>query len=115
MKNQTLVIWLLKLGLAFVFLYAAYGSLTAPQDWIGFFPAQLKQILPDNQILLFFSAYEVILGVWLITPFKNFYSATLASLTLAGIVITNLDSMYIVFRDVGLLTAALALTLATKE
>ncbi len=100
---------LLRIGLAFAFLYAAIGSFLAPDSWIGFFPPFLRNIFPPNLLLVGFSVYEILLGLWLLWGGYAFYSASLAVLTLLGIIIPNLGALDIIFRDVGLLFAALGL------
>ena len=109
MKREQLVSILLRIGIAITFLYAAVGSFLNPSSWIGFFPEWMRNLVPDNVILSFFSVYEIILGVWLISGKKLFYSALLASLTLLGIIIFNLSAFDIIFRDVAILFSAVAL------
>ncbi len=108
-RRYKLVSLLLRIGLAFVFLYVAVASFLAPDSWIGFFPAVFKNIFPQNLLLTGFSVYEILLGLWLLWGRYAFYSAPLAVLTLLGIIIPNLGALDIIFRDVGLLFAALAL------
>ncbi len=100
---------LLRLGLAFVFVYAAYSSFLNPESWIGFFPNFIRAIVPENILLTGFSLVEIVLGVWLVSGFKTFYAAAVASLLLLGIVIFNLAIMDLIFRDIGLFFASLAL------
>ena len=108
-KRYELVSLLLRVGLAFVFFYAAIGSFLAPDSWLGFFPPFLRNIFPPNLLLTGFSVYEILLGLWLLWGRYAFYSASLAVLTLLGIIIPNLGALDIIFRDVGLLFAALGL------
>lgn len=100
---------LLRIGLAFVFLYAAIASFLDPNSWIGYFPLFLRQLMRPQILLSGFSVYEILLAIWLLSGKYAFYSASLTGLTLSGIIIPNLGAWDIIFRDVGLLFAALAL------
>ncbi len=100
---------ILRWGLAFVFFYTAVSSLRHPADWVGFFPHFLRTIFSDHFLLAGFSAVEIILAVWLFMGRKLLWSSGISAILLAGILIFNLDVFDIVFRDVGLLFAALAL------
>jgi hypothetical protein len=106
---------LLRVGLAFTFLYAAFGSFAEPVNWIGFFPRFVFGFgLPDELVLGAFSLYEIGLGLWLLWGKKAAWAALASGATLGGIVVFNIGAMDIVFRDVGLLFAALALAKISK-
>ncbi len=102
-------ITILRWGLAFVFFYAAIASLRHPQDWVGFFPQFVRNMIPQNLLLTGFSIFEIILATWLFSGKKTLWAAGIAALALAGVTVSNLGAFDIVFRDVGLLFAALAL------
>ena len=108
---------ILRLGIAFTLLYAALGSTLEPINWIGFFPAFLFQFgIPEGLLLGAFSLFEVALGLWLLWGKKVMYPALLAAFAFGGIALFNLGAMDIVFRDIGLFFAALALArLAIKH
>lgn len=111
-KLATLI---LRVGLAFSFSYAALSSFLEPDQWIGWFPALLKQLIPNPPLLLLFSIYEILLAVWLLSGKKTFFAALLSAATLAGIVIFNLSQMIVVFRDLSLCLSALSLAVLTKD
>jgi len=46
---------------------------------------------------------------------KTYYVAVVSSVILAGIVLTNLGAMIIIFRDVGLFFASVALAVLSKK
>lgn len=106
---------LLRLGIAFTFFYAAIFSFLNPNDWIGFFPLFLRDFFSADLLLPVFSFYELILGFWLISGKFQFYSALLSALTVLGIIVFNFGVMDIVFRDVGLLLAAIALAFTSWD
>lgn len=102
-------ITILRWGLAFVFFYAAIASLVNPDNWIGYFPSFLLGILPDKLLLTAFSLYEIVLAALLFVGRKLAWASLFAAITLAGITVFNLGVLDVVFRDVGLTLAALAL------
>lgn len=100
----------LRVGIAFTLLYVALGSILEPVNWIGFFPGFLFGFgISDELLLGAFSLFEVGLGLWLLWGRKVVYAALLSAFVFLGITLFNLGSMDIVFRDVGLFFAALAL------
>lgn len=100
---------LLRIGLAFTFLYVAIASFLEPVNWIGFFPFE-----PSAFVFQAFSVFELFLALWLLSGVKTFFAALISAVLLAGIVVTNLGAMDIVFRDAGLFFAALALAVLSK-
>lgn len=109
-KNATLA---LRLGLAFVFAYTALAIYLRPLDWIGFVPGWIDPILDRQTFLHIHGLFDLILAIWLLSGVKIFYSSVLSALNLGSIIIFNLGAMDIVFRDIGLLTGAVALALLT--
>lgn len=110
-----MVSFLLRIGLAIVFLYAAIASFLDPLAWIGFFPSFLRDLFDANKLLMFFSVFEIALALWLLSGARAFLSGIVAAATLSGIILGNLEILDIVFRDVAILFAALALVVLHKE
>jgi uncharacterized membrane protein YphA (DoxX/SURF4 family) len=100
---------ILRIALAFVFLYASISSFLSPSDWIGYMPSFMRGIVPDQLLLTGFSVYELGLALWLLSGLCARYAALLTAATLIGIVVLNPALLPITFRDVGLFIAALAL------
>ncbi|MEM3074851.1 MAG: hypothetical protein QW727_02835 [Candidatus Pacearchaeota archaeon] len=116
MKNKKTAILILRIALAFSFIYAAISSFISPQNWIGFIPEFLPgNFITDGFILFFFSIYEVALGIWLLSNKKLYYSAIFASTTLALITLTNFSQTDIIFRDISLFLTAVALSILAKK
>lgn len=113
--NKKIVSWLLRSALALVFLYASVSSFLSPQDWVGYFPSLLRNIVPDAVLLPFFSVYELALAAWLLSGWMTKYAALLAAATLGGIVAANFQLFIITFRDMALILTALALFFLEKE
>lgn len=100
---------ILRIALAFVFLYAAISSFISPNDWIGYMPRFMRGIVSDQLLLAGFSVFEIVLSVWLLSGLYVRYAAALAAAMLGGIVVLNPLLLPITFRDIGLFIAALAL------
>jgi uncharacterized membrane protein YphA (DoxX/SURF4 family) len=107
--HSTPTTWLLRAGLALVFLYASINSFLSPQDWVGYFPQFMRDVVPVSILLPVFSVYELALAAWLLSGIYVKYAALLAAATLAGIVVSNFSLLPISFRDMALMLAALAL------
>ncbi len=105
--------FLLRAALAVPFLYAAVASILQPESWIGFFPSWLF-FIPGTLLLTLFSLYQLALAFWLLSGKRTTYAAVLAAISLTGIIIFNLGALDIVFRDLGLLLAAVALAFLSK-
>ncbi len=115
MKHYKLALFILRLGIATVFLYAAIAGYLQPQNWIGYLPQFLRNIFPSNVLLMFFGAYEIILSIWLLWGKRVFLAALISALTLLGIIVTNIGALDIVFRDIAIFFAALSLAVSTYE
>lgn len=112
---KTLTPLLLRIGLAIVFLYAALGSLINPEDWVGYLPGVLTDHFSSDLLLKGFSLYELGLAAWLLSGIYLRYAGLLCAATLAGIVVANLGLFEIVFRDIALIFAALALAVSNEK
>lgn len=113
-NNIKLTSLFLRIGIAFTFFYAAIFSFLNPNDWIGFLPIFLRNLFPTVIILMAFSLYELIFGFWLLSGKFQFYGALFSALTILGIIVSNLGASDIIFRDIGLFFAALALVFLSR-
>ncbi len=103
---------LLRIGLAFAFLYPPVAAFFDPYSWLGFFPQFMRDIVGNDALLLHaFGVFELLIGLWLLSGKRIFIPSVLAAATLAGIVVFDLGAMDIIFRDVSILAIALALAL----
>lgn len=106
---------LIRIGIAFTFLFAGISSLKNPSDWIWYVPDFTEIITSKNLLLLAFSIVEIILGLWLVWG-KYLREAALASaIILTGITLASLNTLQITFRDIGLVLASLALLKLVKK
>ena len=109
MPNQNLISWLLRLGVAFAFLYPAVAAVFDPFSWIGYFPEFMKGYVSDSLLLHAFGLSEAVLAIWILSGKKIFIPSVLTSLYLAFIVLLNIGQMDVVFRDISILAMSLAL------
>ncbi|HEX2274369.1 MAG TPA: hypothetical protein VHG90_10905 [Acidimicrobiales bacterium] len=107
--------WFLRVGLAFVFTYAAVTSLVDPAAAATYFPAQLPADLVVDVLLPVFAGYEILLALVLLTGRHTYAAAVLAALTLAGIIVVNADAFGVLFRNVAIACAALALAADSRR
>ena len=101
---------LLRVGVAFVFLYPPINALGDPQAWIGYFPLFVKGYVPDEVLLHAFGLVEVFVALWILSGWRIFLPSVAAMAMLFGIVIFNPSEFQILFRDLSI--AAVALSLA---
>ncbi|MBS3149775.1 DoxX family membrane protein [Candidatus Woesearchaeota archaeon] len=115
MDNKYLASFFLRVGLGTVFLYAAIASLLSPGSWSVFIPDTVNYILKDNIFLTIFSISEIVLSLWLFSGKKTYIASIVASVTIILIIIFNIESLDLIFRDIAILASALALMSLSKE
>lgn len=103
--------WALRIGVAFAFLYPPFSALSDPYSWFGYFPSFMRGIVPDLVLLHAFGLLEVLIAIWILSGWKMAYPAALAALMLVAIVAFNAAQFEVVFRDLAIAAAALALAL----
>lgn len=115
--NKYSAITILRWGLAFTFFYAAIASLLHPENWVGYLPAFVGNVIPTRLALTLFSFYEITLAVLLFAGWKLKWAALFAAVTLAVITVFNLGGgvFDVTFRDIGLALMALALWELVKK
>ena len=109
------VVWLLRIGVAFAFAYAAIAGFINPTAWVGFFPPFLKELAPANVVVGVWGVLEMLLALALLFVQRVFVPATIAAVLLLGITVFNVGAFDIVFRDVSIALAAIALALLSRE
>jgi len=115
MQNPKAVSLLMRIGVASTLLYAALASFAAPENWIGYFPPFIRALVPGQVLLTFFSIYELIVGIWLLSNWKVIISASLSALTMLGIIFFNFNALDIVFRDFAILATSLAIVVSVYK
>lgn len=101
---------LLRVGVAFAFIYPAISAFVNPTNWIGFLPA----FIATETFLIVWGVIEIILGLWILSGKKIFIPSVLASLALLGVIVLNFSQMDIIFRDITILFTTVALALNSK-
>ena len=107
--HERLVSFLLRIGLAVAFLYAAVSSFLEPFSWVGFIPSLIRELIPGQIFLIAFSLFEIFLAIWLLTGRYVVTAAWASIVTLTLIILGNLVLLDVVFRDLAILAAAGAL------
>jgi uncharacterized membrane protein YphA (DoxX/SURF4 family) len=104
--------WILRIGLAFAFLYAALNSIVDPNYWLVYIPSWAYGYVPDIVLLHALSAVEIVIALWLLSGWKIFWPSVLALLMLLSIVVFDFSDFQVVFRDLAIASIALALAVA---
>lgn len=102
--------FLVRAGIAFSFLYPPFAALTDPIAWSGYFPIFVQSLPLETTLLLHaFGVLEVGIALWLLWGRSIRIPSILAAVLLLSIVLVNLNDLGVLFRDVALALAALAL------
>jgi len=110
MNEEGIAKLLLRIGVAFAFIYPAVSAYFEPLSWIGFFPGFLRDVFPSETLLLhLFGLFEIIIALWILIGRNIFIPSVLAAVFLFGIVVFNLSSLDIVFRDIPIMLMAVIL------
>lgn len=106
--------WLLRMGLAFVFLYAGAAMIINPLDFMGYIPTVIGG--RSATILLHaFAVYEFVLAAALLSRRFAYHASLAAVLTLTTITLTNLGSFEVLFRNVAIAFAAASLAVQVRR
>lgn len=106
----TIAQWLLRVGVAFAFLYPPLDALANPDSWLGYFPQFLLASGIPSQVLLHgFGVIEVVIAIWILSGWHIEWPAAAAVVMLAAIVAFNAAQFEILFRDLAIALAAAAL------
>jgi len=115
MRHTHNAIFLLRIGLATVFIYAGITAFLEPLQWIGYFPQFFRELIPEHILLNGFSIYELVIATWLLSGTRLVSASFIASITFLGIIITNAHLIDILFRDIGLFFMSVALGILAYE
>ena len=78
--------FVLRIGLAFAFLYPPISSIFDPNAWIGYFPTFTRGYVDDLVLLHVFGVIEVIIALWILSGKRILLPSLAAFLMLVGIV-----------------------------
>ena len=107
MKNYSNL--LLRIAVAFAFLYPAIEGILNPNAWVGFFPDFLANHFTVTTLMYGWGAFEIIIALWILSGKKIFIPSVIATLCLLAIVFFNFAALDTVFRDISLALVAAAL------
>ncbi|MDP2593260.1 MAG: hypothetical protein Q8P52_01255 [bacterium] len=114
-KHEKLVQFILRIGLAFPFVYAAVGGFMNPTAWTSFFPPFATNYLPEQTLLLAWGVFEFILAAWILFGRRIFWPSIIAATSLTGLIFFNWGARDIIFRDISILAIALALAISNRK
>ena len=110
------ILLLLRIGLAFSFLYAGLSALIEPTSWIGYFPQFVRHLITSQTLLMGgFSFVQLVIGGWILSGKNIFIPSVVATIMLLAIIVFNVSQMQIIFRDISILFMALALSIANQK
>jgi hypothetical protein len=117
---------LLRVAVAFAFLYPAIDALFDPTSWLGYFPPAVTGLfhlvsvplkLSDTVLLHGFGLIEIALALWVLWAQNARVPALIMAAMLFAIVGFNLDpaNFSVLFRDVSIAFSAVALALLPRS
>lgn len=95
------------------FLYASVAMLLDPVQFATYMPSFLPMSWVETICLPCFGIFEAVLAVCLLAGRRLFAVSLLSALTMGAIVVANPDSFDLLFRNVAIACAALALAAQT--
>src|SRR3989338_7735657 len=101
--------WFLRVGLPLVVCSGPGEGFFEPGGVLKYVPDFVQNILPANFFLPIFGGFEVFLVLWLLSPWLVRYAALVAFAMMIGIVFSNFEYFSVLFRNVAIGFAALAL------
>lgn len=113
MARDAWAILILRIGVSFAFLYPPISALSDPYSWIGYFPHFMRGYVPDMVLLHAFGALEAVIALWILSGRRIFWPAAAAAAMLVAIVALNTFEFELLFRDLSIAAAALALAVVS--
>ncbi len=105
----------LRSGVAIAFIYPPIAAFLNPDAWLGFIPLYIRDIVPNDELFLIaFGLSELILAAWILFGRRIRIPSIIASVYLLGIVGLNWQYSDLLFRDISILGASIALALRSR-
>lgn len=106
---------LLRVAVAFAFLYPPISAVLNPTAWIWFVPDFVELFVSKEVFLHAFGIVEVLIALGVLFMRNPILPAAAASVILFVIVVIDFSTLDIVFRDISILLAAVALILMYRK
>lgn len=115
-NTKTTSEYLLRIAIALSFAYPPISALIDPTPWIGYIPTWISLISPVSETALLhgFGVFEIIIAIWILFGTRIRIPALIAACVLLFITVTNYTQFLVLFRDLALAFAALALALTCR-
>ncbi len=113
-KELKIVWFLLRFGVAFVFLFASVSAFLNPTPWLSYFPDFIRSMVSDAVLIASWGSGELIIGLWILSGYRIFIPSVAASCLLLGIFMFDFYSINITFRNVSILATALSLAIMSN-
>lgn len=102
--------WLVRIAVAFAFVYPPLDAVNNPDSWVGYFPPFMMGLgIPPEILLHSFGVVEIVIAVWILWGWRLEIPAAIAAVMLMTIVVFNAAQFEVLFRDVSIALAAAAL------
>ena len=108
-KRIHTALWLLRVGLAFVYAYASVAIYFNPESFTKYIPPSMQSMMPMDLFLIVFGVAEVLLVIWLLSGKRTEYAGIISAVIMMSIVLTNITYFSILFRNVCIAFASVAL------
>ena len=110
MSKRSLIFLIVRLGVAFAFIYPPVSAWFTPLSWVGYLPEFVHVLSIDEFVLLHIIGFvEIIVGLWILTGRHIFVPSVAASIFLITLVLFNINQLEVLFRDISILAMTLAL------
>ena len=102
---------IVRIAVAFAFLSPPINAFSHPDAWVGYFPPFMLALAEGELLLYLFGIVEVGIALWLLSGWRVSFPALAAAAMLVAIVVFNPAELQVLFRDLSIAAAALALAI----
>ena len=113
--NRRNISCVLRLALAFAFLYSPIAAFFYPDNWIWFVPDFVGTFVPKLLFMQVFGVVEILIALGVLFLKNPTIPAILACLILAGIIVLDWSAFDATFRDVSILLAGVGLIILHQK
>ncbi len=106
---------LLRIGVAFAFLYPPISAFFEPYSWLGYIPSFARGIVDEMLLLHAFGVVEILLALWILSGWRIFWPSLAAAAFLVVIVVVNPPEFPVLFRDLSIAAAAVSMALLSRK